>query len=96
MKCRFDECWVGRCKAEAIEGSDFCPAHTGQRCWCGAQASRNCDVASSLVCGAPTCDEHECRCVAHGFTGSEGSKHSEKGYKQYQEWDALRKAREGE
>lgn len=85
-ECRFDECWVGTCNAEVVDGEDFCEKHLGQKCWCGEQATRNCSIACSFVCGAPLCDEHECKCIAGGLTGSHGNKHSEKGYRQWEEW----------
>lgn len=86
--CPFDEAWMGRCGKELDKGIDFCPKHLGQKCWCGEQAVKNCSMASSLVCGAPTCGEHECAHVSHGMTGSEGMKHNEKGHAQWETWKA--------
>lgn len=63
-QCVFNVAWVGRCKNEAEDGSVVCEKHSKQKCWCGAQATRECSHASSLVCGAPLCADH--RCKSHG------------------------------
>lgn len=84
MNCKFDLAWVGRCNKPS-EG-DICEKHLGELCWCGAQATRQCSIASSFVCGRPTCDEHGCNLVAGGLTGSHGFKHSEKGFAQWEAW----------
>ena len=43
----------------------MCDEHASKRCWCGAQATTECSIAVSLVCGAPLCEEHECRYDGH-------------------------------
>lgn len=85
--CKFDRAWVGICGEPTIENSDFCEYHSKQKCWCGAQATHECEVASTFVCGARLCPEHDCCYVAHGWTGSEGVKHSERGFQQHEEWE---------
>ena len=95
-RCVFDECWVGRCKADGEGDPPLCGSHRGRKCWCGAQAVKNCSVASSFVCGMPTCADHECQAVAYGLTGSHGAKHSKKGHAQWLEWKASRERKEGE
>jgi hypothetical protein len=80
--CKFDEAWVGICKKPLVDG-DFCDKHKTQVCWCGAQATRNCDIAMSLVCGAPLCSEHGCINMGGPLTGS--NPHSDKGQKQLRE-----------
>lgn len=71
--CGFLEAWVGRCTNTAP-----CVKHTTQTCWCGKQATRNCDVTGTLVCGAPLCAEHECK-----IGGERGRPHSERGWIEY-------------
>lgn len=82
--CPFLEAYIGRCGNTAVEGSDFCEKHAEYRCWCGAQATHNCDVAVSLVCGAPLCDNHDCHYTGAGMTGT--GAHSTKGRQQYLEF----------
>lgn len=89
--CPFDECWQGRCGEKLVEDEEFCVRHAKQRCWCGVQAVKNCSIASSLVCGQPTCAEHECHHIAGGMTGSSGVLHSEKGHAQYMAWKEAQK-----
>ena len=84
--CVFDLAWVGPCGREARGDPPICSAHRAEKCWCGAQAVRQCDIASSFVCGYPLCAEHGCKNVCGGLTGSPGHKHSEKGRAQWLEW----------
>lgn len=50
--CGFVVAWVGPCA-----NPDPCPTHAGLRCIsCGAPATRECPMASSLICGASLCD----------------------------------------
>jgi len=52
--CGFVKAWIGECLNEKP-----CFEHAHERCWkCWKQATYQCDVAGSLVCGAPCCDEH--------------------------------------
>ena len=52
--CGFTMSWVGPC-----ERKKPCPLHDKKKCWkCGAQATADCGVASSLVCGTPYCKDH--------------------------------------
>jgi len=86
--CIFDRAWQSKCGAPAEGDPPLCDVHRGKRyrCWCGAQAVKECNIASSLVCGMPTCAEHECASVAGGLTGSHGFKHSKRGHEQYKQW----------
>ena len=87
--CNYGMAWT-YCRSEAEPGSTFCAHHQAesqrQRCWCGAPSSHQCCAASSFVCGAALCPEHECFYTACGMTGSYGNKHSERGFKQHEEW----------
>ena len=52
--CGFDKAWIGHCL-----NPKPCAEHDSVRCWkCSAPATYQCDIAVSLVCGAPCCDEH--------------------------------------
>lgn len=59
QKCIYVKPWIGSCNATTHEGS-FCPEHLGEKCRCGAQATRGCDNAGSLVCGMPLCSKCYC------------------------------------
>lgn len=86
MTCRYDRAWMGQCRADAGP-TGFCSEHEGKACWCGSQAVRECEIASSLVCGAPLCGDHGCRNICGGLTGSDGLPHDPKGREQ---WEATR------
>lgn len=30
--CKYDVCWQGQCKNEAIENQDYCHEHLGKKC----------------------------------------------------------------
>ncbi len=85
--CGFRMAWTSPCRRDAT-ARGVCDLHGKQKCWCGAQARKECSVASSLVCGNPTCDEHECQRVCAGMTGTYGAKHSKKGFAQFHKWQA--------
>ncbi|MCK5558337.1 MAG: hypothetical protein KAJ01_08165 [Candidatus Hydrogenedentes bacterium] len=85
-RCIFDRCWQGQCELDGTGDPPLCEDHRKGKCWCGAQAVRDCAVASSFVCGAPLCADHKCRNVAGGLTGSPGFKHSDEGHRQWEEW----------
>ncbi len=54
-QCKFDICWVGRCKGQATHG-EFCEKHSETRCCvCHQQAVTECDHTGQFVCGAPLC-----------------------------------------
>ena len=60
-KCKFDIAWRGQCSKPVVEGREFCEEHYGVVCShrdCHNQAVKSCPMASSLVCGAPICDDH--------------------------------------
>lgn len=62
--CRFVVAWVGPC-GEPITDRGMCKKHAPLKCaGCGEPATQECPSASSLVCGAPICDQ--CR---HGASG---------------------------
>lgn len=58
--CNFHIAWVGKCKAKAVEGTNYCEDHTVGCESCGAQATESCDYTGSLVCGAPLCGSVLC------------------------------------
>lgn len=55
--CRYTIAWFGPCKKPADE-SGFCPKHNGTLCECGKQATKECPMAGSMLCGKPICDDH--------------------------------------
>lgn len=61
--CLWEIPWIGRCGTKdggtAVPGTDFCGEHT-QMCSCGKPAVAGCDMATSLVCGIPTCTPNTC------------------------------------
>jgi hypothetical protein len=59
-RCQFMRAWAGQCASLAFQDG-FCERHQKKRCWCGKQATSECPEATSLVCGAPLCDEHVCQ-----------------------------------
>ena len=61
-KCRFFLAWVGYCKAKPAEGSRYCNEHLTDKCGvCGKQATKQCSIASSLVCGYLLCNSKKCK-----------------------------------
>lgn len=65
MKCKYDRGWAGSCESKAGP-SGFCSDHKDVKCKvCGKQATCECPVASSLVCGAPLCDDCGPVCPRH-------------------------------
>lgn len=57
--CRFNEAWIGVCKASTVPGELFCKKHLGIECYrCGIQAVKNCGHTSQFVCGVFTCENH--------------------------------------
>ena len=44
-----------------------------KKCWCGKKATHECAECSSLCCGAPLCEEHECTAVGHSLKKTIGS-----------------------
>lgn len=55
--CNYDMPWQGRCKNPVDNFSQNCDEHDHKCVGCGATATRGCPEASSLVCGAPLCDD---------------------------------------
>jgi hypothetical protein len=67
MQCGWDEAWIGICKNEAIEGSEYCAEHNGKKCGvCGEQANRECPETCGLVCGFPLCPKCQSYCTNDG------------------------------
>lgn len=63
--CTYELAWRGKCSEPCTER--FCDKHMKERCVsCGEQSTQECDMASSLVCGSPLCDDCE-----HGFVKNE-------------------------
>lgn len=61
-QCKFNTAWVGKCKNEAIPGSEYCAEHSKVKCSvCGEQAAHDCDLTDVLVCGSPLYDSPKCR-----------------------------------
>lgn len=55
--CKFDEAWVGKCRSQNLEGSEFCEKHSKTKCCvCAEQATNECSHTGQFVCGAPLCD----------------------------------------
>lgn len=55
VPCKFDNNWAGKCGKPSTNG--WCSAHENKTCVsCGGKAIRACDVGSSLICGAPLCE----------------------------------------
>lgn len=57
--CKYLEPYAGRCKQPNVENKEFCEYHTTLKCsnrGCNNQAIAGCGESSSLVCGAPYCD----------------------------------------
>jgi hypothetical protein len=61
--CNYNLAWIGKCKNSNVEGESYCKEHLNKRCKCGKQATHECSIASSLVCGYPLCDI--CKCPLH-------------------------------
>ena len=60
-RCKFDVAWVGYCGTND-NNTDICNEHKKEKCVsCGGQATHQCPMASSMVCGAPLCDKKECK-----------------------------------
>lgn len=61
-QCQFDISWVGRCKKDVEENSDYCSEHKDVKCQnCGKQATHDCeDTILGFVCGRLLCGT--CRC----------------------------------
>lgn len=60
-QCKFNTAWVGMCKNEAIQGTEYCEEHSKVKCSiCGEQATHDCDLTDMLVCGSPLCDSAQC------------------------------------
>jgi hypothetical protein len=69
VRCGYREPWAPICKAERP-----CHRHESLMCWCGDRANHGCQVAVSLVCGAPLCEIHHCRCDGHDYGAEEHAK----------------------
>lgn len=80
MKCKFAKAWVGKCGKETDH--EFCDEHENLKCVsCGKQATHECPVGSSVMCGDPLCDtcKHETWNIenfAYGQDGHHGVKYS--------------------
>lgn len=60
--CKFNEAWIGICKEENVNQTDYCEKHLNIKCdICGNQATHNCAETMQLVCGVNLCDSEECR-----------------------------------
>lgn len=59
LPCIYDLAWRGPCGKPSKDG--YCPEHAKEFCRCGKKATRQCDWASSLVCGYPMCDDDACK-----------------------------------
>ena len=62
--CKFSVAWVGRCKEENENGSDYCKEHSAETCaHCGEQATHTTDTtfmgmgAGKSLCNHPRCKE---------------------------------------
>ena len=74
-ECKYLVAWVGRCRAETVEGEEYCTEHLlhednkdidrwnnlSKCCVCGGQAIEECgQTMGGFVCGSPLCDKPEC------------------------------------
>lgn len=57
--CKFDKAWQGACKQPA-DSSLICEHHKGVKCYCGKQATNECNFAGQFVCGRPLCENCVC------------------------------------
>lgn len=56
VPCEFERAWVGKCNKPTDNG--WCDEHEKLKCAsCGQKATRSCNQAVSLVCGAPLCND---------------------------------------
>lgn len=60
--------WGGSLCGENSDGGKLCDRHANLRCGCGKHAVELCSAASSFVCGAPTCGDHDGFCPHHAYT----------------------------
>lgn len=64
MKCNFNLAWIGKC-GKPVHKNGVCEEHSETKCRvCKRQATRQCSIASSLVCGMPLCSQ--CKCPVRG------------------------------
>jgi len=74
FKCNYDVPYQGQCQNPVDSPLDRCDEHKGRVCCsCGAPATRDCSMASSMVCGAPLCDDCE-HITAHNQLSEPGSR----------------------
>lgn len=60
QSCQFIKSWIGQCKKETINGTDYCKEHEGVKCFCGKQATYDCaETVGSFTCGMNLCPECE-------------------------------------
>ena len=58
--CKFIKSWIGPCKKETVNGTDYCEEHEGLQCFCGNQATYDCmETVGAFVCGMNLCPECE-------------------------------------
>lgn len=60
-KCLYDVAWVGKCKKETVDGSNYCAEHDNKKCrLCGKQAHLSCaSTMMGFVCGLTLCNDCE-------------------------------------
>lgn len=72
--CKYDVAWVGRCKKDVVEGTEYCPDHLNhvdndsykaKCCQCGEQATHECPETFQFVCGSPLCGKETCKIKHH-------------------------------
>lgn len=56
FKCNYDRPWQGPCPVVVDDPLARCKDHDKVCVSCGADATHDCSMASSMVCGAPLCD----------------------------------------
>lgn len=60
FKCNYNKPWQGPCQNPVDSPLERCDEHKDRVCCsCGAPATRDCSMASSMVCGCPLCDDCE-------------------------------------
>lgn len=60
--CKFRKAWVGNCKNDKVENTNYCTEHMEQKCSvCGEQATHDCSETNQFVCGVLLCDSNKCK-----------------------------------
>ena len=56
--CKFIKAWIGTCKKETVDNTEYCREHKEKLCRCGNQSTHDCDITvGPLVCGSLLCSK---------------------------------------